>query len=454
MTTIRLLAAAAFTASLALATAGADARPALFGPPAAALPDTAAGRCAAAFIATVNDPTPKTVESFEHAWASKARMAARTIPDRVQGLSELHAEWGRLTVKEVQAGSTDAPLKVTAASENAGPIELEFQFDSGEPGKLQSIIISSGGPGVTSQPLTPAARTQTVEAAADKLREMYVYPEVAEKMSAAMLSNLKSGAYDAIADEAVLARRLTDDCRAVSHDKHLGIGLSPKQEGHEGSHGPGVPSMDDMSRENYAFKKVEILPGNIGYLRFDLFVQSDDAYATASAALGFLAHCDAIIFDLRSNGGGSPEMIRYITSYLFESRTHLNDMVDREGKIVEEYWTLDEIPGHRFRPDLPVFVLTSGRTFSGAEEFSYNLKHLKRATLVGETTGGGAHPVRGERLNDRFGIRVPFMRARNPISQANWEGTGVEPDVKVAAAEALDKTQELARAAVGHAPKP
>src|SRR5262249_6744024 len=149
--------------------------------------------------------------------------------------------------------------------------------------------------------------------------------------------------------------------------------------------------------------------------------------------------CDAIVFDLRQNGGGSPEMIRFLTSYLFEAPTHLNDMVDREGKTVEEWWTTKDVPGRRPKTDVPVYVLTSQRTFSGAEEFSYNLKNLKRATLVGETTGGGAHPVRGEQLNDRFAIRIPFMRACNPITKTNWEGTGVEPDVKVPAAEALDK---------------
>ncbi len=169
--------------------------------------------------------------------------------------------------------------------------------------------------------------------------------------------------------------------------------------------------------------------------------------------MNFLSGCDAIIFDLRSNGGGSPEMIRYITSYLFDSKTHLNDMVDRDSKVVEEYWTLEQVPGPRPKKDVPVFVLTSSRTFSGAEEFSYNLKNLKRATLVGETTGGGAHPVRGERVNERFMVRVPFMRAQNPITKTNWEGAGVEPDVKTGAGDALERATELARQAIKSQPK-
>ena len=151
---------------------------------------------------------------------------------------------------------------------------------------------------------------------------------------------------------------------------------------------------------------------------------------------------------MRHNGGGSPEMIRYITSWLFDSPTHLNSMIDRNGEVVEEYWTLDDIPGERFADDLPVYVLTSSRTFSGAEEFSYNLKNLKRGIIVGETTGGGAHPVMGKRVNDRVVVRVPYMRANNPISKTNWEGTGVEPDVKCKADEALDTAIELAKQAI------
>jgi C-terminal processing protease CtpA/Prc len=123
-------------------------------------------------------------------------------------------------------------------------------------------------------------------------------------------------------------------------------------------------------------------------------------------------------------------------------------MVDRDGEVVAEYWTLDDIPGERLRKNVPVFVLTSNRTFSGAEEFAYNLQNLDRATLVGETTGGGAHPVRAEWLGGRFIMAVPYMRARNPVSNRNWEGTGVEPDVNVPASEAMEKAQALARAAI------
>ena len=174
-----------------------------------------------------------------------------------------------------------------------------------------------------------------------------------------------------------------------------------------------------------------------------MFADPDVCGSTAIAAMNFLANVDAIIIDLRENGGGDPKMIALVSTYLFSKPTHLNDLWERKGSITQQYWTLPYVPGKRLDDKL-AYVLTSKRTFSGAEEFSYNLKTLKRATIVGETSGGGAHPVSGYRIDDRFMIGVPFARAINPITHTNWEGTGVEPDVKVSAADALSTAQKLA----------
>ncbi len=195
--------------------------------------------------------------------------------------------------------------------------------------------------------------------------------------------------------------------------------------------------------DNCAFEKVEVLPGNIGYLKFNGFMDPGVCAPTVVAAMGFLAHTGALIFDLRGNGGGDPAMVTFVASYLFDKPTHLNDLYNRKEDSTRQFWTLPYVPGERL-PKQPVFVLTSKRTFSGAEEFAYDLKNQKRATIVGETTGGGAHPVGGHVVADYFMLGVPFAKAVNPISKTNWEGTGVEPDVKVSAADALATAEKLA----------
>jgi len=150
---------------------------------------------------------------------------------------------------------------------------------------------------------------------------------------------------------------------------------------------------------------------------------------------GFVAHTDAIIFDLRENGGGQPAMVTLIASYLFDQPRHLIDIYNRKEDSTTQNWTLSYLPGARLTKQ-PVFVLTSKRTFSGAEEFAFDLKNQKRATIVGETTGGGAHPVSGHTVADYFMVGVPFAKSLDPVTKTNWEGTGVEPDVKVPAADA------------------
>ena len=139
-------------------------------------------------------------------------------------------------------------------------------------------------------------------------------------------------------------------------------------------------------------------------------------------------------------------MIALISSYLFAEPTHLNDLWEWKSNTTQQYWTSPFVFGKRL-DDKPVFVLTSNRTFSGAEEFTNNLKNLKRATIIGEVTGGGAHPVSGHRIDDHFTIGVPFARAINPITKTNWEGAGVEPDVKVPASAALETAEKLAKEA-------
>lgn len=281
-------------------------------------------------------------------------------------------------------------------------------------------------------------RTEVIEGAIKALNDAYVFPEVAAKMEQVIRQRITGKEYDNITDATQFANKLTNDLQAVSKDKHLRVVLSQASR---------FGMNDQQQREaaikrNYGFEKAERLSGNVGYLDLRGFEPATLASETASAAMNFLANADAIIFDLRQNGGGDPAMVAFLTSYLFDKRTHLNSIYSRPANKTEEFWTREDVPGKKFA-NKPVFVLTSNRTFSAAEEFTYNLQSLKRATIIGETTGGGAHPVQPRQLGKLFTITVPFARSINPITKTNWEGTGVKPDVAVSAEKAL-KTAHLA----------
>jgi C-terminal processing protease CtpA/Prc len=161
--------------------------------------------------------------------------------------------------------------------------------------------------------------------------------------------------------------------------------------------------------------------------------------------MNLLANTHALIIDLRQNHGGDPEMIALLSSYLFDQKpVHLNSLYWRDNDSSQQFWTLPYVPGKRFGKEKPVYVLTSGETFSGAEEFTYNLKNLKRATIIGESTGGGAHPGGVYRLGTHFEVFIPNGRAINPISGTNWEGTGVQPDITMPREEAFKAAYNMA----------
>ena len=305
-------------------------------------------------------------------------------------------------------------------------------------------------------PIDAAGRHEILEAAAKEMERAYIFPEAAARMSARLREREAAGAYDKL-DAKAFARAVTDDLQSVSHDKHLRLLYShaPIPERRPGP--PDAASQDKRAgferSINQGFERAERLDGNVGYLEMRMFVsESPRAFEVASAAMSFLADTDALIIDLRRNGGGDPAMVAYVSSYLFDERTHLNDLYWRERERTDEFWTRADVPGRKFGTAKPVYVLTSKRTFSGAEEFANNLQALKRATIVGETTGGGAHPGGTLRLSEHFQIWLPQGRAINPITKTNWEGTGVVPDVPVPADQALEKAKELARKALGSPP--
>lgn len=294
--------------------------------------------------------------------------------------------------------------------------------------------------------LDAAMRGQLIDTLRQQLNDYYVFPEVAAKMDAALRARQREGGYDGITDATIFANVLSADLRAFGHDKHLRVHASETALPHKLV--PSPERQDEMRRQmaarGYGVAKVEILGGNVGYLDMQGFFPVEDAAPAITAAMTRLADCDALILDMRANGGGDPAGVAFLSSYLFEQRTHLNDLYWREGNRTQQFWTDTGVPGKRYGQHKPVYVLTGPRTFSGAEEFSYNLQQLKRATLVGETTGGGANPGRMRELGPHFAAFIPNGRAINPVSKSNWEGSGVTPDIGVPAGAALETAHRLA----------
>ena len=283
-----------------------------------------------------------------------------------------------------------------------------------------------------------ATKQQVVRELGTLLRDRYVFPDVGEKTARHIASRLAAGAYESADVAPEFAQALTRDLQEITKDKHLNVSPQPPafQATRDDAEARRLQFERQVLRGNCGFVKVELLPGNVGLLQLNSFALPDLCGETAVAAMGFLANADAIIVDLRQNGGGDPAMVQLLSTYFFDQPTHLNSLYWREGDRTEQFWTLPHVPGRRM-PKTPLWVLTSGRTFSGAEEFSNNMRMLARARIVGETTGGGANPGDSMDLPGGFGVFMPTGRAVNPISKSNWEGTGVEPHVKVAAADAL-----------------
>jgi retinol-binding protein 3 len=309
---------------------------------------------------------------------------------------------------------------------------------------LVAVALLAWISGISAQQASPAidatTRQQVVDGAIEHMRRGYIFEDVAEKMAAALRAHVKAGAYDAITTGADFAAVLTTHLQEISKDKHLRILYNPA-----GIAGTQPPATDEdrtrraaaERRSNYGLHRVERLDGNVGYIELRGFSGSQEAGGAVAAAMNLLANTDALVFDLRRNGGGSPVTIGFISSYLFDKRVHLNDFYVRETGRRQSFHTSETVDGRRYGESKPVYILTSNRTFSAAEEFTYNLKHLKRAVIVGETTGGGAHPGGVRRITDHFGIWLPSGRAINPVTGTNWEGVGIAPDIAVDPADAL-----------------
>jgi retinol-binding protein 3 len=404
----------------------------------ATIPDTPAGHTLQAWLDAFNSGDRAKIEAF----------VTNIDPTQtVDGMLSFRGQTGGFDLLSIE-NSEPLNIRFRVKEKGGATIALgSFIVKDGQPAKVASFNLRALPPGAVLENVTldSTLRKKVLDGIASNLNEYYIEPTAAQQMIDAMKAHAAKGDYDKITDGDEFATRLTKDLQDVSHDKHLRVNFNPFK---MPQHTDSTPEDEarfhqQMEHANCAFQKVEILPGNIGYIKFDGFMDASFCGPTVNAAMSFIAHTDAVIFDIRQNGGGQPAMVTLIASYLFDKPTHVIDIYNRKENTTTQNWTLSYLPGPRLTKQ-PVFVLTSKRTFSGAEEFAFDLKNQKRATIIGETTGGGAHPVSGHTIADYFNIGVPFAKSLDPVTKTNWEGTGVEPDVKVPAADALTTAQKLA----------
>ncbi|MDO3386087.1 S41 family peptidase [Gilvimarinus sp. SDUM040013] len=289
----------------------------------------------------------------------------------------------------------------------------------------------------------PMSETQVRQSLTQTLKtfqQVYVFPDKAKQVSDTMLMNLEKGKYKGIKTRKEFAETFTQELKILTTDRHLSVNLvedTSKTPTHIGTH------EEDYLKNNFALERLEILKGNVGYIKLNKFYSDEEARPVVDAAFTFLERSDAIIIDLRECIGGSPELVRYIVSFFVEEDIHLWSIIDKHG--TETYQAKSSKTEGRpvLKKDTPLYILTSSGTASAAEVFTYTLKHLKRATVVGEKTFGIAYLVGSERINDMFDGRFSMVRPYNPITKSDWELKGVLPHYSVTAQESLGKTLTL-----------
>jgi hypothetical protein len=402
------------------------------------IPDTPAGHALSEWLEAFNSGARATYEAFEKAHAPWLQL------DEEMQLRERTGGYDLLDISQ-----SDKLWIVFRAKERASSAELVGRLivRSYDPDHITLLSLETPDESSARMTVDEEERRRVIDGAAQLLNQFYVFPDVAKKVSAKLRTAQKHGAYRNITDAETFAIRLTDDLVALSGDGHIAIDFFTEATPDEPPPSRPRPDPKLLAARNCGFEKAEHYSPNIGYLKLNWFDEPDYCASTAMAAMNFLADSEALIIDLRDNHGGAPQMAALLSSYLFDERIHLDDVYDRGQNSTEQLWTFPHVPGKKLTGK-PLFVLTSSRTFSSGELFSYDLKVLKRATLIGETTGGGAHPMSPHRIDDHFVMRVPFGRFINPVTKTDWERTGVEPDVKVSAAEALDVAKKLAAEAL------
>ena len=420
----------------------------------AELPNTVAGQCASAFFDAFNSGNDEIMQAFQEEYRARAYLERLPLDKRLARYERLRGIFGRLIPLRI-ALSLELQLTLLAdATETDDVLVMRFQLEDEPPHRMDYLkftgIDHSQVPDEyvlyvadRAQPLDNAIMEETVRSVARVLSETYIDPSLGKAMADTMLAHLSGGVYAEAKKTGRLADMLTEDAVAVSRDEHVWIEATNPL--HQQSTYPENRPVEELQRENYHFRKVELLPGNVGYLKFDMIHDDQEAQDIAAYALAFVGRCDALIFDLSDNIGGEWGNGRLILSYLFPENTTLSRAFDRSGRLVGTDSTLAVLPGKRFDEDVPVYVLTSDRTGSAAEAFAFALQQSGRGTVVGQTTRGSGYRCDEVRINSRFLLSVSTHRAVSAFTESSFQGVGVLPDISVAEENALDAALEDAK---------
>ena len=401
----------------------------------ATIPDTPVGRNFSAMLNALNSRDRNVIAKYT------AQYGRGESPDDVLRTSE---QVGRLTLVRIVKSDR---LELQFVVETANGLQLlgMLRVEDAEPPHIAFSLPWTpilAGATVIGYDIDAATRSQVIEGVAGKLKQFYVLAQPAEKMAEVLAQHQRDGDYKDVTNGWVFANRLTEDLQKISSDKHLVVSFSPV------ANGPPVrsPYVDPRPTNpaNCGFERSETLPGDIGYVRINQFVDPNTCKPKAIEVLTSLAGVKGLVFDLRDAVGGHAGMVTFILGQLFDGSVQLSAIRSRETASVQPLHRAERVPGLGFAAT-PVYVLVSSKTFSAAEWFAYDLQALKRATIVGETTKGGAHTARPERIDARFGMNLPYAEAVNPITGGNWERSGVQPEVAVPAADALSAALQLAR---------
>jgi retinol-binding protein 3 len=418
-------------------------------PPAPGPPPTAAGAQLALWLASFNSRDKDALIAY-HRQHFPYEVASADVAniERELGLSQAT---GGFELKRVEDSAATRLTVTLAERRRLRFARATLEVDPAAPQRVVRFEIHPIAPprellpGDPAGQLDAAKRRSLIDGIARELKAHYVFAEAAVSMSTTLDAHAAAGDYDSLSEGPAFAQAVTNDLREVSRDDHLTVAF-----GRHSSDAVQETREEQIQRfrdSNFRFGALDRLSGHVAHLVITGFVASEDP--EVRDAIGGLmtqvADARALLLDLRDNHGGHPDTVAFVASYLFDATpVHLGDIYRRDDGSTQEFWTASKVPGTRFGPKKPVYVLTSKRTFSGGEDLAYGLQAQGRARVVGETTRGGAHPCAPYSLDEWFYIVVPWGRSINPVTHTNWQGVGVVPDVAVPADRALDEAHRRA----------